>query len=110
MRCGGCALAVEEDGEGILPQEHRAEVLLRDGVWGVRATASRVVARALAALLSRGVVQIWPLVSGNGPVAIGTKAEANWVAERVRAEGHECSPELVNVRDGIVSIGPGSQA
>lgn len=101
-RCGKCELAVEEDGAGILPQEHRAEVLGRDGVWGVRTTASRVVARALAELLSRGLVQVWTLVSGHVPVPIGTKAEAICVAER--------SPELVNVSDGIVSIGPGDQA
>ena len=77
----------------------------RDGTWGLRTSEPMVAAHAVALLLGRGIVEVWPRISHGNFVPIGTNAEAKWVAEQVRAKGHLAELEVVEEPDGIVALG-----
>lgn len=96
---------MEVDGDGIPPPEVRELLLSRDGVWGLRNASRRGFARAIASLLHLGVVETWPLVSDrDGVIAVGTRAEALWVAATLSADGEGAEIVRVDSADGILGI------
>lgn len=103
--CRACQARMEVDGDGIPPLEVRELLLSRDGVWGLRNASRRGFAQAVASLLHRGIVEVWPLVAvRDGVIAVGTKAEALWVAVTLRTSGEETELVPVDGTDGIVAI------
>jgi hypothetical protein len=104
LRCTACNFAVEEDGSGVAPAEIRAEILARTHTWGIRGAESNAITRAIAAALNRNVVDIHrKLTRFDGIVAIGLKAEAEWIASKL------VNVEVVRVEvaDGICALGEG---
>ncbi len=56
------------------------------------AQARGAIARALATLFETGVTELWPLLkSVSSPAAIGTAAEAEWVAAQAEPLGARVS-------------------
>ena len=83
-RCG-CGFAVEADGG----DDARDALLAAFGPWEVRAseTASRVRGRFLARRSVRSAGSAADAAGGGDRLAVGTRAEAAWLAAEVSAAG-----------------------
>ncbi len=58
-----------------------------------------------ASLLHLGVVEDWARVmAGEEDIAVGTQAEALWVAAKLRTQGEDAELVRVNGSDGIVAV------
>ncbi len=91
FRCETCGEAVEADDVGRMPEEFRARVIARSGLWAAR-TAAVTDAKTVASVLARGLgLRLDEALSRarapNRQVVVGTRAEAQQAVAILRAGG-----------------------